>query len=153
MEIAKAGVENFETIQRRFYKTLFYNDIQSRIFERDFWITRPIDRTVKYSRMATTTIPITINGHGPAEGRLAFRDWKEYEKWVAKVNYSYCGFRVIPEWMNTEISVRVKPKLRYKTLRQTLEMALHMWAFKNGIEDALLATGPMGTYHSLKTNV
>jgi hypothetical protein len=101
--------------------------------------------------MATVKLSsITFNGH-QATGKLSFHDFEEYEKWAASVNYTFHGFRVVSEWVDTEILVCVKPKLRYKTLRHTLEMSLHMWAVKNGIANTLVATGPIGIYISFRS--
>jgi hypothetical protein len=71
-------------------------------------------------------------------------DKSDYEAF-SRVNVHYFGFRITPEYINEQVAVRVKPKIRYAALRHSLEMTLHMWSadYRND-EDAMCAVGPNG---------
>jgi hypothetical protein len=72
-------------------------------------------------------------------------DEPEYE-YYSKMNVHYFGFRLSPEYIKGKISVRTKPKIRYKVVRQYLETSFHMWGIRNTTEDyALVPFGPMGS--------
>src|SRR5271154_646120 len=45
----------------------------------------------------------------------------------SRVDAHYFGYRIIPEYIDGKVALRMKPKIRYGALRHTLEMTLHMW--------------------------
>lgn len=72
-------------------------------------------------------------------------DKSDYEA-LSRINVHIFGFRIIPEYIKGQVAVRVKPKIRYATLRHSLEMTLHMWSVDyTNDEDAMCAVGPNGS--------
>jgi hypothetical protein len=65
-----------------------------------------------------------------------------YEYFSQQEHYIH-GFRIVATYVDALISVQIKPKIRYKAFRQTLELALHMCKVNNGGYN-IEATGPMG---------
>lgn len=60
------------------------------------------------------------------QSQLIFNE-NEYEA-LSHITTHIYGYRITPEFIKGKVGVRVKPKIRYKTLRHALEITLHAWS-------------------------
>ena len=127
-------------VGRSHFKTQLQNMATHIITTGDF--SNPTDAETKLS-FANNIVFVTENRRFKKNYAITFEK-ADYEA-LSHVSVHSFGFRITPEYIDGQVAIRMKPKIRYAALRHSLDMTLHMWSVDHTNDaNAMCAVGPSG---------